>query len=199
MPRNKGTGKRDKAGTGNNKGVKAARAVSPHQQPKEEPPDEQEGPQSSDEGDADGPDEDAVRRRQWSSYLRLRKQRRHEARAAHAVPPATRLTMPQVHALSMPGPTIRAWVGKCTDAELRAARADCESQLQCSPAHNDICTCAPRTPIPSFLCKGWRCYAFEVGCCDRPSDWSGHDDEREGCGKDCMGWDDDDPMGCWRR
>jgi hypothetical protein len=185
MPRNKGTGKRDKAGTGNNKGLKASRTIGAYSQAKEEPPDERQGPQSSsDEGDGD---DDTVQRRKWSSYLR--KTRRQEARDARAAPPELDLSYEQVCRLSEPGPTLKRWVSRCSNAELRAALADVQDQLASSPALNDLCSCAPRSPVPSFLCRGWRCYAFEVGGCGRPSDWQGHEDRRAGCGKNCMGWD----------
>jgi hypothetical protein len=159
MPRNKGTGKRDKAGTGNNKGLKASRTIGAYSQAKEEPPDERQGPQSSsDEGDGD---DDTVQRRKWSSYLR--KTRRQEARDARAAPPELDLSYEQVCRLSEPGPTLKRWVSRCSNAELRAALADVQDQLASSPALNDFCSCAPRSPVPSFLCRGWRCYAFEVG------------------------------------
>ena len=185
MPRNKGTGKRDKAGTGNNKGVNATRAIGAYHQVKEEPLDERQGPpSSSDEGDAD---EDAVLRRKWSSHLR--KARRKEAREARAAPPELNLSYEQCDRLSEPGPTLKRWVSRCSDAELRAALADVQDELALSPALNDLCSCPPRSPLPSFLCRGWRCYAFEVGGCGRPSDWEGHEDDRAGCGRNCMGWD----------
>ena len=185
MPRHKGTGKRDKAGTGNNKGVKAIRCIGAYRQAKEEPPDERQGPKSSsDEGDGD---EDTEQRRRWSSYLR--KTPRQEAREARAAPPELNLSYDQVCRLSEPGPTLKTWVSRCSDADLRAALAVVHDELASSPALNDLCSCAPRSPLPSFLCRGWRCYAFEVGGCGRPSDWQGHEDCRAGCGKNCMGWD----------
>ena len=76
-------------------------------------------------------------RRKWSSHLR--KARRKEAREARAAPPELNLSYEQCDRLSEPGPTLKRWVSRCSDAELRAALADVQDELALSPALNDLC------------------------------------------------------------
>ena len=57
-----------------------------------------------------------------------------------------------------------------TESEIRAKIAVMRSRLKASPAQNSVCRCDGT----SMFCLGWHCYAFEIGACDRPDNWSGY-------------------------
>jgi hypothetical protein len=65
-------------------------------------------------------------------------------------------------------------------------RADRAKGMQRDAFENaNVCECGDG--VPSWLCRGWRCYAFEIGTCDEPCLPGEHD-----C--DCMihAWGDEE-------
>eukprot|EP00316_Scyphosphaera_apsteinii_P005719 CAMPEP_0119312188 /NCGR_PEP_ID=MMETSP1333-20130426/25417_1 /TAXON_ID=418940 /ORGANISM="Scyphosphaera apsteinii, Strain RCC1455" /LENGTH=271 /DNA_ID=CAMNT_0007316771 /DNA_START=94 /DNA_END=909 /DNA_ORIENTATION=- len=92
-----------------------------------------------------------------------------------------------------------SWLRAARSTELEAKMNACRAIMRASPSDNAaICTCEPHTLVPSWLCRGWHCYAFEIGACERPEPWFGANDGRPGCGNYCMHWHDE-PIRASRR